>query len=174
MAIDLRSLSSIKLLILDVDGVLTDSCIWLDSSGEWRRKFSVRDGIGIRRLIESGYQLAIITASKAEDIRMRVKNLGIQHFYEGSINKEPAFKDLQTKSGLSPKQMAYIGDDIFDIPLLEAVGFSATVPEALEEVKRIVQYTTRHPGGNGAVREVCDLIYRHGPLATTQTEAGKA
>lgn len=149
---------------MDVDGVLTDCRIWFDGK-EWRRFFSIRDGVGIKRLAESGYKLAIITGSTTEDIRVRAKNLGIHFFYEGALDKEPAFQKLMSDSGISPMEMAYIGDDIFDIPLIQKVGVSATVPEAVEEVLEVADYVTKRPGGNGAVREFCDLIYKHGAYA---------
>lgn len=167
MASELSSLQNIKMLVLDVDGVLTDCRLWMDSNGEWKRFFSIRDGVGIKRLIESGYKLAVITGSKAEDIRQRVKNLGIQYFYEGAGDKVPSFIDLQRQSGLKPEEMACVGDDIFDIPLIQAVAFGATVPEAVEEVIEEADYVTKRPGGNGAVREVCDLIYKHGAFSSS-------
>lgn len=153
------------MLVLDVDGVLTDTRMWFDGT-EWRRFYSVRDGVGIKRLIEAGYKIAVITGSKAEDIRARVKSLGIHYLYEGALVKEPAFLKLQDESGIKPEEMAYVGDDIFDIPLLEAVAFGATVPEAVDEVLEVASYVTRRPGGCGAVREVCDYIYKYGALAS--------
>lgn len=153
------------MLVLDVDGVMTDCRVWMDSSGEWRRFFCIRDGVGIKRLMEAGYKIAVITGSKAEDIRTRVKNLGIHYFFEGALDKNPSFERLQKDSGLSPSQMAYVGDDIFDIPLLQAVGFGATVPEAVDEVKEVAHYVTRRAGGSGAVREICDYIHQYGALA---------
>lgn len=150
------------MLVLDVDGVLTDCSLWMDSNGEWKRVYSVRDGVGIKRMIEEGYQLAVITGSKATDVQARVRMLGFQYFYEGFMDKVPAFLELQKKSGLSPDEMAYVGDDIYDIPLLQEVGFSATVPEAVKEVKKVVDYVTQCSGGKGAVREVCDSILLHG------------
>ena len=152
------------MLVLDVDGVLTDTRLWFDGT-EWRRFFSIRDGVGIKLLIESGYKIAVITGSKAEDIRARVKSLGIHYFYEGAADKGPSFLQLQTDSGLKPHEMAYVGDDIFDIPMIKEVAFGATVPEAVDEVMEIADYVTRRPGGLGAVREVCDYIYKHGAFA---------
>ena len=170
MAIDIQRLKNIKLLILDVDGVMTDTRIWLDSSGQWRRFYSIRDGVGIVRLIEAGYKIAVITGSIAEDIQVRVKKLGIHYFYEGALEKETSFEDLKKKTQFRPEEMAFIGDDIYDIPLLKDVGFPATVPEAVEEVKEVVQYITVRPGGLGAVREVCDMIYKYGSLSDKTTE----
>ncbi len=165
VGLEITKLKNIKMLVLDVDGVLTDTRMWFDGA-EWRRFFSVRDGVGIKRLIESGYKLAIITGSKAEDIRVRAKSLGIHYFFEGALDKEPAFAQLQKDSGIQTSEMAYVGDDIFDIPLLQAVAFGATVPEAVDEVLEIADYVTRRPGGCGAVREVCDYIYKYGAFAS--------
>jgi 3-deoxy-D-manno-octulosonate 8-phosphate phosphatase (KDO 8-P phosphatase) len=164
---DIKTLKDIKLLIMDVDGVLTDTRIFLDSNGEWKRFFSIRDGVGIKEIHERGYKTAIITGSKALDIRERAKMLGVTYFYEGFLEKGPAFEKLIKESGLTPQQMLYIGDDIYDIPLLKAVAFSATVPEAVDEVKAIAHYITSRPGGLGAVREVCDLLLKHGHFGGT-------
>lgn len=153
------------MLVLDVDGILTDCRITLDSNGEWKRFYSVRDGVGIKALIENGYKVAIITGANAIDVRARVKMLGIHYLYEGSTDKMPAFLDLQQKSGFSPDEMAYMGDDYFDIPLLNKVRFSATVPDAMDEVISTVQYITKRPAGNGAVREICDYILKYGYYA---------
>lgn len=150
------------MLIMDVDGVLTDCRVFLDSDGQWRRFFSIRDGYGISRLIESGYQTGIITGSKAEDIEKRAQVLKIQHFYQGSVHKVPAYEDILKKTGFNEDEIAYIGDDIFDVPILKRVGFSATVSDAMEEVIASVDYVTRRPAGNGAVREVCDFIFKYG------------
>jgi 3-deoxy-D-manno-octulosonate 8-phosphate phosphatase (KDO 8-P phosphatase) len=166
--IQISKFKNIKMLVLDVDGVLTDTRVWFDGT-EWRRFFSIRDGVGITRLIAEGYKLAVITGSKSEDIRLRVKNLGIQYFYEGALDKEPAFAQLQKDSGISTAEMAYIGDDIFDIPMIKAVAFGATVPEAVDEVIEVAQYVTKRPGGCGAVREVCDYIYKYGALSGGKT-----
>ncbi len=163
--VKIEDIQKIKMLILDVDGIMTDCRIWLDSDGEWRRTFSIRDGVGIKRLIEAGYELAIITGSKSKDIRTRAEVLGFQHFFEGALNKIPAYEELKKKTQLQDSQIAYMGDDYFDIPILEKVGFSATVPDAMEEVFSHVRYVTQRPGGNGAVREVCDIIFTHGALA---------
>jgi 3-deoxy-D-manno-octulosonate 8-phosphate phosphatase (KDO 8-P phosphatase) len=158
-------LKKIKMLIMDVDGVLTDCRVFLDSDGQWKRLFSIRDGYGIARLIEAGYKTAVITGSKSMDIEKRVKGLGIHYFFQGSTDKLPAFMELQKDTGLRPEEMAYIGDDLFDIPLLEKVGFAASVPEAMEDVIAMVDYVTKRPGGNGAVREICDFIFKFGAFS---------
>lgn len=170
VGIEVEKLSKIKMLVLDVDGVLTDCRLWMDSDGEWKRIYSVRDGVGIKRLIESGYKLAIITGAKAKDVQARSKMLGIHYFFEGALDKVPSFLELQKVSGFSTAEMAYMGDDIFDIPLLEQVGFAATVPEAVDEVIQSAHYVTKRPGGNGAVREVCDYIYKYGAFANSSAK----
>ena len=158
----IANLRKIRLLALDVDGILTDCRTFLDSDGEWRRLFSIRDGYGLMRLQEAGYKVAIITGSKAKDIDERVKVLKIPFFYSGKLDKEPQFQILMKDSGLKADQIAYMGDDIFDIPVLKECGFAATVPDAMEEVIPCVHYITKRPAGNGAVREVCELILKHG------------
>lgn len=162
MGIDIQKLKKIKMLVLDVDGILTDCRLWMDSNGQWKRIYSVRDGVGIKALIEQGYKVAIITGAKAEDVRARAQMLGIHYLFEGALDKLPSFMELQKQSNLKPEEMAYMGDDHFDIPLLKQVQFSATVPDAMEDVLETVQYVTRRPAGNGAVREVADYILKYG------------
>lgn len=147
------------MLVMDVDGVLTDCRIFMAASDEWRRHFSIRDGYGIHRLKKHGFKTAVITGSKARDIQERCRHLDIDFFYEGHVEgKLECLTELAQTSGISFKEMAYIGDDDFDIPLLETVGFSATVPDAMENVLAVVDYVTGRPGGNGAVREICELL----------------
>lgn len=162
MAVDIQKLKSIKMLVLDVDGILTDCKIFLDSNGEWKRIYSVRDGVGIKSLIEANYKVAIITGANAVDVRARVKMLGINYLFESAFDKIPSFQELQKQSGLQPHEMAYMGDDYFDIPILNQVQFAATVPDAMEEVLATAHYITKRPAGNGAVREVCDFILKYG------------
>ncbi|MCS6838583.1 MAG: HAD hydrolase family protein [Bdellovibrionaceae bacterium] len=160
-----KKLSQIKLLLLDVDGILTDCRVFMDSSGQWRRLFSIRDGYGIRMLIEAGYQVGFITASKAQDIEERAKVLEIHYFSHGSLDKLPAFEKILAEAGLKEQEVAYMGDDLFDLPVLKRVGFSATVSDAIDSVVRAVDYIATRPAGNGAVREVCDLILKYGALS---------
>jgi 3-deoxy-D-manno-octulosonate 8-phosphate phosphatase (KDO 8-P phosphatase) len=159
-------LKKIKLLALDVDGVLTDCRVFLDSSGEWRRFFCIRDGYGIVQLKKHGYKVAIITASKASDIKARAQDLKIDYLHDGNIDKLSELKKLIDASGMKAEEIAYMGDDLFDIPVLKNVGFAATVPEAVDDVFHAVHYTTKRSGGHGAVREVCDLILKYGALAS--------
>lgn len=134
----------------------------MESPGNWRRFFSIRDGVGLKELMKVGIRTAIITGSDSLDVRERAKSLGIDFLYEGALDKEPSFQKLLKESGCRADEIAYMGDDIYDIPLLKKVGFAATVPEAMDEVKEVSDFIAHRPGGNGAVREVCDLIRFHG------------
>jgi 3-deoxy-D-manno-octulosonate 8-phosphate phosphatase (KDO 8-P phosphatase) len=159
-------LKKIKLLALDVDGVLTDCRVFLGSDGEWKRFFCIRDGYGIVQLKRYGYKVAIITASKAKDIKARAVDLKIDYLHDGNLDKLSELKKLIETSGLKADEIAYMGDDLFDIPVLQNVGFAATVPEAVDEVFHSVHYTTKRSGGEGAVREVCDLILKYGAMTS--------
>lgn len=151
-------LRKLKILILDVDGVMTDGRVfWLDGHG-WTRHFHVQDGYGLKLLMNAGIQVAVISGGESEDVRTRMKFLKIEHVFLGDEDKVKALDKIIAATGLSPEQMAFMGDDLFDIPVLERVGFSATVPHAVEAVKRRVHYVTQTQGGWGAVREVADAI----------------
>lgn len=150
-------LARIRLLCLDVDGVLSDGHLYWSESGWWQR-FSVRDGIGLKLLREAGVEVAIISAGEIRSARARAESLQIQHAFFGVKDKLGIFETLATQLGLEPTEAAYIGDELEDLPLLRHVGFSATVPEAVDEVRSAVHYVTRRPGGSGAVRELADLI----------------
>lgn len=162
MSIDIEKLKKIKMLVMDVDGIWTDSRIILDPSLGWKRFFSVRDGIGINQLRHNGYKTAVITGSHSEDVQRRVQHLKIDYFYENKLDKGPAFQELKKESGFSNEEICYIGDDIYDLPILQQVGFSATVPEAVEEVTNECDYITSRQGGYGAVRDLCQIILKHG------------
>ncbi len=157
-----QKLSKVKAVVMDVDGILTDCRIWLDSDGEWRRAFTVRDGIGIKRLGKAGYKIGWITGSKAADIRKRAEMLGVDFLSDGQEDKTDAFKSFLEKFQLKAEEVAYIGDDLPDVPLLQQAGFAATVPEAVDEVLATVEYITKEIGGNGAARELCEIVLQHG------------
>lgn len=151
-------LKKIKLLILDVDGVMTDGRIfWLDGHG-WTRHFHIKDGYGLKLLMKCGIQVAVISGGDSEDVRARMKFLNIPHVFLGDEDKLKALDKIIESSKLDTQQMAFMGDDLFDIPVIERVGFSATVPHAVDPVKGRVHYVTESPGGWGAVREVADAI----------------
>jgi len=151
-------LKKIKLLILDVDGVMTDGRIfWLEGHG-WTRHFHIKDGYGLKVLMKCGVDVAVISGGDSEDVRTRMEFLKIQHVFLGDEDKLKALDKIIASTKLSTEQMAFMGDDLFDIPVIERVGFSATVPHAVDPVKARVHYVTDTPGGWGAVREVADAI----------------
>lgn len=158
-------LKKVKLLIFDVDGILTDARTFLDSSGNWCRLFNVRDGWAMVRLIEQGYKLGIITGAKAKDIQERVKYLKIHYLFEGQKEKTQAFEEMLKMANLTAEEVSYMGDDIPDLPLVKRAGFGATVPDALKEVKAEAHWVSECAGGHGAVRELCDLVYEFGAYA---------
>lgn len=150
----------IKLLILDVDGVLTDGRIILDNEGNEFKAFNVRDGHGIRMLIKAGIHIAIITGRDSKVVARRAKELGITEVYQGRHKKAVAFDHLIKKNKISQEETAYIGDDIVDIPIFRRVGLPIAVNDATDEAKAYAFMVTKNRGGRGAVREVCDLVLK--------------
>ncbi len=155
----LRSrLSQVKLLALDVDGVLTDGGLYYSDSGEEFKKFNVKDGQGIKLIIQAGIEVAIITASTSQAVVHRANKLGINHTFIGIENKLLVLENLCHKLSISLEQVAYMGDDINDIPVLKAVGCPLTVADAMPANKVCAIYVTELAGGQGAVREICDFL----------------
>ncbi|MFZ6016997.1 MAG: KdsC family phosphatase [Nitrospirota bacterium] len=150
----------IKLLILDVDGVLTDGSIILDNEGNEFKSFHVRDGHGIKMLIRAGIQVAIITGRYSKVVERRAHELGITEVFQKCHDKRDAYRELVEKFSLNDSEIAYIGDDIVDISLLKRSGFSVAVRNADDEVKADAMMITRNSGGRGAVREVCDFLLK--------------
>ena len=150
--------ANIRLLICDVDGVMSDGLIYMGNHGEELKAFNVRDGYGIRCLITSDIEVAIITGRNAKLVENRAKTLGITHLYQGQSNKLVAFEKILSDLSLSPSQVAYIGDDLIDWPVMEKVGLSGAVADAHPLLLPKAHYVTRIAGGRGAVRELCDLI----------------
>jgi len=150
----------IKLLIFDVDGVLTDGSLYLDDEGRELKAFYSLDGHGIKMLKRSGVEIAIITGRNSHLMRHRVKNLNIEHLYQGAEDKLDAFLTLTAKLGMASEQIAVMGDDVVDLPMMRRSGFSICVPAAPESVKLYAHYVAQNPGGKGAAREVCELIMR--------------
>lgn len=153
-------IANIRLLILDVDGVLTDGRIVFDSNGVESKFFNVKDGHGIKLLQRAGIAVAIISGRKSLVVANRAAELGIVHLYQSSLDKLEPYRDLLKKTALRDDQVAYVGDDVIDLPLLRRVGFAAAPADAISEVLDQVHYVTRNRGGWGAVREVCDLILK--------------
>ncbi len=154
----LKRAASIRMLVLDVDGVLTDGSLYFDSKGNEMKAFSIRDGLGLRCLQLCGIELALITGRQSEIVDRRAEQLGIAHVYQGRNDKLDAFIHLLEKTGIDEQQVCYAGDDWIDLPVLERVGLAVTVPEADKIVKDSVHWVTSHSGGKGAVREICNLI----------------
>jgi len=151
---------AIRLAVFDVDGVMTDGRIYLGESGEEMKAFHVLDGYGLKLLRESGIELAILSGRRAYCVERRGAELGIAHVIQGAGDKLPAFNSLLSKIGLKASQAVYMGDDVVDLPVLERCGFAITVPGAPTSVKHAVHYVTHRRGGDGAVREACELILR--------------
>ncbi|HOG07898.1 MAG: HAD-IIIA family hydrolase [Syntrophales bacterium] len=150
--------AKIRLLILDVDGVLTDGRIIMDDEGRESKHFDVKDGHGLKMLMRGGVDVVIITGRLSRVVEHRARDLGIQEVHQQSFDKLAVFEELLPRRGVSAAEVAYVGDDIVDIPLLKRVGLAVGVADAAEEVLRTVDYVTLKPGGRGAVREVCELI----------------
>ncbi len=151
-------LSKVKLLTLDVDGVLTDGGLYYTETGEELKKFNVKDGLGIKLVMQAGIEVAIITVSTANAVRNRAKKLGIEHLYMGNEDKLTAMKELCDRLNFSLTEVAYVGDDFTDLPVLKAVGCPLTVADAMPQNQEASIYVTDKCGGQGAVREICELL----------------
>ncbi len=158
---DIASLArNIKLIILDVDGVMTDGSLYFDNQGQEFKAFNSKDGHGIRLLLENGIEVALITGRESELVKHRADNLKLspELIYQGYRDKLPAFDDLLKKTGYKKEQIAYVGDDVIDLPIMSQVGFSIAVGDANWFVKDHSDWVCSVKGGKGAVREVCELI----------------
>lgn len=155
-----KKAKAIKLLLLDVDGVLTDGRIILDDRGVETKQFDVRDGQGIVLLMRAGIEVGLITARNSKAVRYRAKELGLRIVLQGVQSKATAYRAIRRQSGLAETQIAYMGDDIGDVEVLHRVGLAVTVNDGWEELFRSVDYITEKPGGRGAVREVAELLLK--------------
>ncbi|MDH5655255.1 MAG: 3-deoxy-manno-octulosonate-8-phosphatase KdsC [Spirochaetia bacterium] len=154
----IKKAREIRLAAFDVDGIMTDGSLYLGDNGEEIKAFHSLDGHGLKMLKASGIDLAIITARTSELVKHRAENIGVSHIYQGAENKLDSFQDLLQKLNLKPSQVAYMGDDLVDLPVLTRCGLSICVPHSPEEVKKRTDLTTSLNGGHGAVREFCDLL----------------
>ncbi len=148
----------VRLLLLDVDGILTEGHIIVDAQGREIKSFSVQDGLGIKLLQKAGLEVGILSSRTSLPVAFRARELGIKIVFQGELEKRKLYEELLAQKGLEDREVAYMGDDWVDIPVLMKVGLAVTVPSAWPPVKNYVHYVTRRPGGRGAVREVCDLI----------------
>ncbi len=150
----------IRLLLLDVDGVMTDGTIILDSRGNETKAFHVRDGHGIKLAQKAGITVGIITGRSSEAVNLRARELGIREVHQGAQDKLAVYDSLKSKYGLRDEEIAYIGDDIVDVPIFSRVGLAAAVADADHSVKPYVDMVTKAGGGRGAVREVITLLLK--------------
>lgn len=153
-----EKIKQLKLLILDVDGVLTDGRLFFDDAGKEYKCFHARDGHGIKLLRQSGVEVAVISGRKSNSVALRMQSLGVERVYQGHENKRAAFAEILHQLDLKPEQAAHVGDDVLDLPIMIQAGFAVAVADANFAVKQRADWCTHLPGGLGAVREVCDLI----------------
>jgi len=153
-------LKQIKMVLLDVDGVLTCGDIIYSDSGEQIKIFNVRDGVGIRMLKEAGLMVGIITGRKGQALHHRCVNLGIDLIFDGVRRKDKVLDDITARTGISEDAMAYVGDDLPDLPVMKRVGLAVAVGDAHEIIRQTAHITTRAPGGKGAVREISEAILK--------------
>jgi len=150
--------SKIRLVLFDVDGVLTDGRLFFSDNGDEGKSFHSRDGLGINLLQQSGVAVGIITARQSSLVAHRARDLNIQHLYQGRKEKFPAYQEICESLDLSPAEIAFVGDDVVDLPIMLDVGFAVTVPEGHKLVKQHAHWTTPNQGGAGAARDVCELV----------------
>ncbi len=148
----------VRLVIFDVDGVLTDGSLYLGDDGQEYKAFNSRDGHGMKMLQYSGVEIGIITGRTSEVVRIRMESLGIEHVYQGKQEKLPAYRQLVDKLGLRDDQVAYVGDDVVDLPIMRRVGLAVAVNDAHPLVLQHAHWQTPHAGGRGAGRDVCEMI----------------
>ncbi|MHC4116117.1 MAG: KdsC family phosphatase [Planctomycetota bacterium] len=153
-------LTQIELLALDVDGVLTDGTLTINADGSETKSFNTLDGHGLRMWQRAGLKVALISGRESAPTQLRAEQLEIEHVFQNCHFKLPVMEELLKRIGLAPEKVAYIGDDLPDLPVMRHVGFSVAVANAVDEVKRHADYVTARPGGSGAVREVIEHILK--------------
>lgn len=152
--------AGIELLVLDVDGVMTDGRITYTTDGQQVMSFHVHDGLGIKLLSGCGVRVAIISARKGPALERRARELGVDLLYQNVRDKLACFRQILKEQGIPAEKVAAIGDDLVDLPVLKSAGLSVTVQNAASNMSDYVDYVTAKPGGSGAVREVCELILK--------------
>jgi 3-deoxy-D-manno-octulosonate 8-phosphate phosphatase (KDO 8-P phosphatase) len=148
----------LRVLIFDIDGVMTDGSLFYADGGEEMKAFNVRDGLGIKLLQKAGLTAAIITGRRSKLVEQRARDLGIAHLIQGADDKAAAFAGLLSSCSVTAEQAGFVGDDIVDLPVLKRCGLAIGVADANEMLQQHVHYVTRARGGHGAVREVCELV----------------
>ena len=153
-----RRAKVIKLVIFDVDGVLTDGSLILGNDGQEYKMFNTQDGHGMKLLRQSGVEIGVITARRSELVRRRMESLGVRHLFQGQSDKRVAYAELKQALDLQDDEIAYVGDDWLDLCIMRQVGLAIAVQNAHPTVKEVAHWTTEKRGGQCAVREVCDRI----------------
>jgi 3-deoxy-D-manno-octulosonate 8-phosphate phosphatase (KDO 8-P phosphatase) len=150
--------AQIKLIIFDVDGVLTDGSLYLGDDGQEYKAFNSQDGHGLVMLQQTGVKVGIITGRTSKVVEIRMQSLGIEHLYQGQRDKRPAYSELKHTLGVSDTQVAYVGDDVVDLPVMSQVGLAIAVQDAHAFTRKHAHWVTASAGGKGAAREICELI----------------
>lgn len=174
-----QRLKRIRLLVLDVDGVMTDGGLTIGDDGQEYKTFHAHDGLGMKLLKATGVNVAIITGRTSEVVKKRAESTGVVHFYQGAEDKLAALQDLMKRTGLVPEQCAFMGDDVVDLPPMLRCGLAIAVPDSPDLLLKHAHYVTYKKGGRGAVREVCELIMQvqdtfDGQMAQFLTQASIA
>lgn len=147
--------------MFDVDGVFTDGRTWQDTSGTWRRYFSVRDTMGIRALRRAGFKIAVVTTETSEEVRAHMAYVGVDEFHDGCFDKSLTITETMDRLGIGAGETAFVSTDSCDAGLFESIGFGATTSTARNDLQRVARYVTARVGGDGAVLEICNLILQH-------------
>ena len=150
--------AAVRLIVFDVDGVLTDGGLFIGDDGQEYKAFHSKDGHGMVMLQQSGVEIAIITGRTSEVVRIRMASLGIERVYQGKREKLPAYEEIKQITGFDDEQIAYVGDDVVDLPVMTRAGFAVAVQDAHPLAKQHAHWVTPSGGGRGAAREVCELI----------------
>lgn len=154
----LEKAAQIKLVVFDVDGVLTDGSLFIGDDGEEYKAFYSKDGLGMKMLQATGVEIAVITARTSNVVLHRMQSLGIKHIYQGQLEKLPAFEQILGEMKITSEQAAYVGDDVIDLPVMLRAGLAVAVQDAHPAAKQHAHWQTSHNGGRGAARDVCELI----------------
>jgi 3-deoxy-D-manno-octulosonate 8-phosphate phosphatase (KDO 8-P phosphatase) len=156
-----KTSAAIRLLVLDVDGVMTDGRLHFGPRGEALKLFHVRDGLGIQQIARAGIEVAVISGRKSKMVEVRCRELGVEHVHQGAKDKLPVLEKLCARLKIEPSACACVGDDLPDIPLMRKVALAFAVADAHPEARHAAHLITKLPGGHGAVREVCDYLLAH-------------
>jgi 3-deoxy-D-manno-octulosonate 8-phosphate phosphatase (KDO 8-P phosphatase) len=156
-----KRVKRIKMILFDVDGVMTDGGIYYSADGLELKRFNVQDGYGVARAREQGLKIGMVSGRSTPIVETRAKELNVEDLFQDVADKLVVVPEIQKRHGLNEEEIAFMGDDLFDLPLLRAVGFSAAPSNARSKVRKAVDYVTEAEGGNGAVRELIDFILKH-------------